>query len=116
MSDEVIVEADLPEPLEKVWRALSEPDLIGAWLTPGAVEPGPAVNVEVLDAEPNQRIRYAWREDGAAPSEVEFTLTPTPDGGVRLRVVHTPTVICLAAARARRGASMGLHGGLKWAA
>ncbi len=116
MSDEVIVEADLAEPLEKVWRALTDPDLVGAWLAPAEADSGPAVEFEILQAEPNERVRYAWREPGWAASEVEFTLTPTPAGGVRLRVVHSPAVVSLAAVRARRGPSMRLQSGLKWAA
>jgi uncharacterized protein YndB with AHSA1/START domain len=117
MSDEIIVEAELADAPEKVWRALTEPDLIVAWLAPTDADPSPLVELEVLEAEPTERVRYAWREQGGVASELEFTLTPLPGGGARLRVVHTPVVIALAAERAaRRRPSACLQGGLKWAA
>ena len=109
----VVVETDIEAPPERVWRALSEPDLSAAWLAPGEVstEPGDRftlddngreIDCEVLEAEPPRRLRLGWREvgDGVA-SEVTFTITPTPAGGAHLRVVHGPLVVSLASARLR---------------
>jgi uncharacterized protein YndB with AHSA1/START domain len=99
----VIVDCDLDEPPEKVWRALTVPELMAAWLAEGdiraevghrfAMQPatGP-VECEVLEADPRNRLRLAWRErdeDGELiDSEVTFVLTPTITGGTRLRLVH----------------------------
>jgi len=127
----VVVETDLEAAPEKVWRALSEPALCGAWLLPGdvAAEPGHRfafddagrrIDCEVLEAEPARRLRLSWREaEGGVASEVTFDLAPTPAGGTRLRVVHGPVVASLAAARIRRAARLAIPShpsGLKMAA
>ncbi|HZC16372.1 MAG TPA: SRPBCC domain-containing protein [Caulobacteraceae bacterium] len=99
----VIVDCDLDEPPEKVWRALTVPQLMAAWLAEGDIRPevghrfamqpatGP-VECEVLEADPRNRLRLAWRErdedGGLINSEVTFVLTPTITGGTRLRLVH----------------------------
>ena len=119
MTDEantVVVETDIEAPPERVWRALSEPDLTGAWLAPGEMSARPGdrftldddghrIDCEVLEAEPPRHLRLGWREsDGGIASEVTFTITPTRAGGARLRVVHGPVVVSLASRR-RRAAS-----------
>ena len=109
----VVVETDIEAPPERVWRALSEPDLAGAWLASGemSAEPGDRftldddgrkIDCEVLEAEPARRLRLGWREvDGGVASEVSFVLTPRPAGGTHLRVIHGPVVVSLASARMR---------------
>jgi len=103
VSDAVIFECDLPEPREKVWRALTQKELLAAWLLPNDIRPevgakfqlDPATSCEVLEAEPGQRLRWRQREpsDARSPdymveSFVSFELADLPDGGTRLRVVH----------------------------
>ncbi len=99
----IIVDCDLDEPPEKVWRALTQPELMAAWLAEGDIKPqvghrfelrpetGP-VECEVLKADPTRELRLAWRERDEAgelvDSEVSFVLTPTITGGTRLRLVH----------------------------
>lgn len=99
----VIVDCDLDAPPEKVWRALTQPELMAAWLAEADIKPevghrfeltseiGP-VECEVLTADPKRELRLSWRErdeDGElVDSEVSFVLTPTIDGGTRLRLVH----------------------------
>ncbi len=103
MSDSVIVDCDLAEPPEKVWRALTVPELLAAWLMPNDFAPtvghdftfrperGPDIACEVLDVEENRLIRYSWREacDDQVDSIVTVRLTPLQGGGTHLRLVHT---------------------------
>ncbi|WP_395383190.1 SRPBCC domain-containing protein [Mesorhizobium sp. UC22_110] len=35
--DDIVVECDLPEAPEKVWRALTEPEIVAAWLLPNDI-------------------------------------------------------------------------------
>jgi uncharacterized protein YndB with AHSA1/START domain len=94
--DRVVVECDLDAPLDKVWRALTDPALVETWLAPGeaGVELG-----EACDVEPGRRLSYGWRDaatgDAAAQdSIVTFTLTEVEDG-VRLRIVHAPVAAAM---------------------
>ena len=108
----IVVEYDLPYPPEQVWRALTEPRLLAAWLMPNDIKPqvghrftfkaAPVsgwdgiVSCEVLVVEPHRRLRYSWRggsdrlkEYGAPLDTVAtWTLTPTAAGGTRLRLDH----------------------------
>lgn len=82
---DLIFEAELEHPPEQVWRALTEPALLDAWLPEG-----PAVSRELLDADPPHSVRYAWRDERGEPpldSEVTFRVQATP-GGSRLTVIH----------------------------
>jgi uncharacterized protein YndB with AHSA1/START domain len=108
-SDSLVFDCEFDEPPEKVWRALSEPRLLEAWLT--AEEPsqsrsaeGPpagsrpqTADYEVLSAEPHRLLRYRWRDreggaDGSGGKEVHsvvtFELAPRPAGGTHLRLTH----------------------------
>jgi uncharacterized protein YndB with AHSA1/START domain len=121
MSDEpepVVVDCDLDQPPESVWRALTEPALRSQWLAEADA------NAEVIGEEPGRSLHLAWRErdeaGGLVESDVFITLTPMINGGTRLRLVHdgfvhTPTLAmaCLprALARPRSG-----QWRLKWAA
>ena len=122
--DDVVVECALDAPPQKVWRALTVPTLVAAWLMPGNVEaragarfafdgevsglPG-RIDCHVLDAEPHRLLRYAWRErDGerTIDSVVTFELDPDGQGGTRLRIVHGDFVARPAAANANVPAMM----------
>jgi uncharacterized protein YndB with AHSA1/START domain len=126
-------EFELNATLDKVWRALTEPQLVAGWLAPDAIgaDLGGPVDCRVLEAEPERFIRYAWRGDGeAGPLETEVLFELAQTGAkVRLRLTHSgflpaavaaasPRVVSLAAHRARRRPMAGLAGlgGLKWAA
>lgn len=89
MSEDIDLTFDLDEPAEKVWRALSEPEIRERWL--GANDNG--VDCEVLEAEPDRRLRLGWREtseEGALiSSTVTFEIDPIEAGGVRLRIIHS---------------------------
>jgi uncharacterized protein YndB with AHSA1/START domain len=85
----VVTECDLPQAPDKVWKALTVPELLAAWLPD-------AVNSEILSAEPNRLLRYRWpakddeRDEAgrALESVVTFELSDTSAGGTHLRVVH----------------------------
>lgn len=90
-SDDVIVtEYDLAERPQKVWRALTEPDLVAQWLVPDDVD------CQILEAEPERLLRCSWKSrdderDGFGQSldtVVTFELSPTDAGGTHLRIVH----------------------------
>ena len=103
-SNAVVTECDLPEAPEKVWKALTKPELLARWLPE-------ANDCEMLAAEPNRLLRYRWRageedrdESGRElDSVVTFELTNIPSGGTHLRVEHrllvAAPVISLFAAR-----------------
>jgi uncharacterized protein YndB with AHSA1/START domain len=82
----VVVDADLDEPPEKVWRALTEPALLDRWLAEAKDK------AEVVESQPGKSLRLTWRDrdadGGLVESDVTFTLTPMIGGGTRLRLVH----------------------------
>jgi len=91
----VVVERDIPQPPEKVWRALTQPQLIAEWLMKNDFEPvvdhrftlsadWGAVEGRVLAVEPNKKLTYTWEAFGLE-SIVTWTLTPTSTG-THLRV------------------------------
>jgi uncharacterized protein YndB with AHSA1/START domain len=95
----ISMQYDLPHPPAKVWRALTETELLGDWLMANDMrptvghrftfkaEPTPwwdgIVHCEVLEVEVHKRLRYSWR-GGPLETVVTWTLTPTPSGGTRL--------------------------------
>ena len=98
----VVIERDIPHPPEKLWRALTQPHLIEAWLMKNDFAPavghrftlrgewGGVLDCEVLAIEPNRSLSYTWNFAHADPaydlnSVVTFTLTPTANG-TRLRM------------------------------
>jgi uncharacterized protein YndB with AHSA1/START domain len=98
-SDSLVFECDLEEPPEKVWRALTEPALLAAWLSTaagGPAQPGSS-EYEILTAEPHRFLRYRWRDRESADGEpagrevhsvVTMELAPCPAGGTHLRLTH----------------------------
>lgn len=91
----VVVERDLPHPPEKVWRALTQPHLIEAWLMKSDFQPAlghafrftadwGTVDCRVEVVDPNRTLSYAWAAYGL-DSVVTWTLTPSP-GGTLLRM------------------------------
>jgi uncharacterized protein YndB with AHSA1/START domain len=86
----VVVERELPAPPEKIWRALTQPHLIEAWLMKNDFKPvvghsfklsadWGAVDCQVLTVEPNKTLSYTWGAYGLE-SVVIWTLTPTSTG------------------------------------
>jgi uncharacterized protein YndB with AHSA1/START domain len=83
VSETIVTEVELDEPPAKVWRALTEPDLIDRWLPAGPLAPP---DREVIESDPERSLRVLWRGP-EIESEVAFEITET-DAGSRLRITH----------------------------
>ena len=94
----VVVERELPHPPEKIWRALTQPQIIEEWLMKNEFKPAVGhafslradwgtVECRVRTVEPNRTLSYTW---DATPLEsvVTWTLTPT-ETGTMLRMEQT---------------------------
>jgi uncharacterized protein YndB with AHSA1/START domain len=91
----VIVEREIAFPPEKIWRALTQPQLIAEWLMKNDFKPvvdhrfslsadWGAVDCQVMAVEPNKTLSYSWEGMGLE-SVVTWTLTPT-SAGTHLRM------------------------------
>lgn len=103
-SEALAFEIDLPHAPERIWRALTVPELLAEWLLPviglelrtGAAfqlrrDPMPGwdgiVNCRVIDVDAPRRLSYAWVA-GEIDTVVTFTLVPSPSG-TRLLIVQS---------------------------
>ena len=96
----LVIERELPHPLEKVWRALTQGPLIKEWLMANDFQPlvghqfkfrstpmpnwNGVIDCEVLAVEPNQKLSYSWSSLGLV-SVVVWSLVAT-SGGMLLRM------------------------------
>jgi uncharacterized protein YndB with AHSA1/START domain len=104
MADPRAIRVDefLAHPPARVWRALTDPDLLARWLMPNdfspavghaftfRTDPQPGfdgiVHCEVLALEPERRLSISWR---GGPLDTTVTWTLVPEGrGTRLFLVH----------------------------
>ncbi|HEX6313729.1 MAG TPA: SRPBCC domain-containing protein [Gemmatimonadaceae bacterium] len=101
----IAFEIELDHPPEKVWRALTEPELLAQWLLPVAdqlqlapgaeftlkTQPYPGwdgtVNCRFVEIEKFRTLRYTWTVP-FLDTVVTFTLTPN-DTGTRLTIVQS---------------------------
>jgi uncharacterized protein YndB with AHSA1/START domain len=97
----IMMEFDLPHPPAKVWRALTEPELLAKWLmaTDMKLAVGQSftfkmpptqgwdgvVSCEMKENELHKRLRYSWGSLGL-DTVVTWTLAPTSKGGTLLRL------------------------------
>jgi uncharacterized protein YndB with AHSA1/START domain len=91
----LVIERDLPHQPEKIWRALTESNLIQQWLMENDFEStvghkfnfrmppvqgwNGVIDSEVLAVEPHRLLSYTWSSMGLATT-VTFTLTATASG------------------------------------
>ncbi len=111
--ESIVVENDLPDRPEQVWRALTDPRLLEAWLMPNNIRaevgarfqfrtaPAPGrsgiVECEVLEVVPHRLLVYSWRSGSKATegygqqldTVVTWRLTPLENGGTRLCLEHS---------------------------
>ena len=91
----VVVERELPHLPDKVWRALTQPQLLEEWLMKSDFQPvvdhrfrfradWGAVDCRVLAVEPGKTLSYTWAAYGLE-TVVTWTLTPA-SGGADLRM------------------------------
>ena len=96
----LVVEREMPHPPEKIWRALTQGQLIQEWLMTNDFQPvvghrfqfratpvqnwNGIIDSEVLLVEPHTRLSYGWTSMGLE-TVVTWTLTPTA-GGTLLRM------------------------------
>jgi uncharacterized protein YndB with AHSA1/START domain len=103
----ICVEYDLHHPPARVWRALTDPELLRKWLMANDIRPEVGhlftfqappmpgwdgiVRCEVLEVVPEKLLRYSWRggaENAVLDSVVTWTLSATASGGTRLSLEH----------------------------
>jgi uncharacterized protein YndB with AHSA1/START domain len=91
----LVIEREMPHPPEKIWRALTQGQLIQEWLMENDFQPAVGykfqfratpmpnwngvIDCQVLIVEPNTRLSYSWESMGLK-SVVAWTLTPTANG------------------------------------
>jgi uncharacterized protein YndB with AHSA1/START domain len=86
----VVVEREIPHPPERIWRALTQPELLEEWLMKNDFKPlvghrfslradWGAVDCRVLAVEPRKTLSYSWAAYGLQ-SLVTWNLTPTSTG------------------------------------
>jgi len=91
----VVVEREIPYPPEKIWRALTQPQLLEEWLMKNDFKPNVghafrfsgdwgSVDCQVIALEANKTLSYSWGAMGLG-SVVTWTLTPT-SAGTHLRM------------------------------
>jgi uncharacterized protein YndB with AHSA1/START domain len=107
MSKLVRLDVVLPQPPERVWRAITDARALAKWLMPNdfrprlghrfrfrpkrdrAAEDRSVIQCEVVELDAPHRLAYTWRESSAeAPDLVTWVLEPV-EAGTRVRLEHT---------------------------
>lgn len=107
MTDRIERELDLPATPIRVWRSLTDPQLLSRWLADEVtleLRPGgeasfrigdelrsgwvEAVLAPAAEHEP-AALTFWWAQDGEPASRVQLTLNSTEPGTTRLRIVET---------------------------
>jgi uncharacterized protein YndB with AHSA1/START domain len=117
----VLLSEDFPHPVDKVWRALTDPNALRVWLMDNDFEARvgkrfvlrgrdlPAgwrgwIECEVLELRGPHHMVWSWiSNEGDAPSRLEFRLRELAGGVTRLTLSHTGEVDELMESRLRNG-------------
>ncbi len=117
-TQDIVVDRVFAHAPEKVWKALTTPELIARWIqmkptgfapavgtrftfqTSPAGEWDGVVRCQVLEAIPNERLVYSWKSGhqgnvgygSALDTKVTFTLARVAEG-TRVRLVHSGFVL-----------------------
>ena len=109
----ITMEFDLPHNPAKVWRALTEPELLARWLMVTDMklavgqgftfksQPAPGwdgvVSCEMKEIEPQKKLQYSWASLGLPPHDMSRTArrqmtatcrAPRPRRGQLLSLIH----------------------------
>lgn len=107
-SRSIVVERFMPHPADRIWRALTQSELIAEWLMKNDFIPEPGhsftfrakpvpgwsgvTNCEVVEVDAPQLLAYRWGDgsesDSGLQTLVTWTLTPG-DGGTHVRMEHS---------------------------
>ena len=112
-NESIVVDYMFNEQPGEVWRALTDPTLLGMWLMENNIRPvvgyrfnfrakpmgdwDGIVHCEVLEVDEPHRLVYSWK-GGSDENQnyghrldtiVTWTLTPTSAGGTKLNLVHS---------------------------
>jgi uncharacterized protein YndB with AHSA1/START domain len=105
LRDRIEIEITYPHPIERVWQALTNADVMARWFMPSDFVPrlgqrftfqtkpdnqwNGIVHCEIVALDPPTRLAYTWgNEQLDPPTLVTFTLAED-GGGTRLRLVHS---------------------------
>ncbi len=104
MKRQIRYEKTYQYPPEKIWKLISDSQILSEWLMPNDLlpvvghkftfktKPGPGfdgiVYCEILEAIPNEKLSYSWTGGPVKNSTVSWTLTAIT-GGTHLLFEHT---------------------------
>ena len=106
MAKDIKLDVELPHPVDRVWRALTDPDALGEWLMPVEnfapvvgrefivrAKPMPGwdgvVRCAVTEVEEPHTLAYTWRGSRMrTTTTVTWRLSTLDDNGTRLRLEH----------------------------
>lgn len=86
----VVIEREMPFPASRIWRALTQPELMAEWLLKSDFAPEVgrefrftqdwgSIDCRVTEVEPETSLAYTWAAFGLE-STVTWTLTPAGQG------------------------------------
>jgi uncharacterized protein YndB with AHSA1/START domain len=91
--ESLVYEFDLEAPIDKVWHALTNPQLVTRWMLPAPSEPAAEVELQIATCRPPHSVTYRWRAEDEPESLVTFELRSVA-GGTHLRLTHQRATSC----------------------
>jgi uncharacterized protein YndB with AHSA1/START domain len=100
---EVRISRDFPQSVERLWRALVEPDQLVEWLAPGTIEPceGGAAKLNFIDSgividstvsafDAPRIVGYSWSGPGEPTRPLRFETMPVAEGTRLILTLQLP--------------------------